>query len=94
MASDEVRVRAVVRGRVQRVGYRAFVLRHAASAGVRGTVRNNPDGTVEAVFQGARDHVDALVRLLQQGPPMARVERVDVEELQAGDDLPAMTMSA
>jgi acylphosphatase len=52
MGSEVVHVRAVVHGRVQMVGFRAFVIRHAGDAGLSGTVRNEPDGTVETVLEG------------------------------------------
>ena len=46
MGAEVVRLRAVVHGRVQMVGFRAFVIRHAGDAGLSGTVRNEPDGSV------------------------------------------------
>ena len=92
MDTGEVRARAVVRGRVQMVGFRAFVQRHAT--GLRGTVRNRPDGTLEAVIQGSREQVDKMLALLRKGPMHARVDAVDVEYLPAGADLPPMTVTA
>jgi acylphosphatase len=94
MASDEIRVRAVVRGRVQAVGFRDFAMRHARTAGLRGTVRNLSDGTVECVLQGPRHAVDGVVQRLHEGPRLARVDGVDVEDLQPVADLPAMTVTA
>ncbi|HWW09051.1 MAG TPA: acylphosphatase [Candidatus Acidoferrales bacterium] len=94
MASDVVRVRAVVRGRVQMVGFRAFVQRHARDTGLRGTVRNAPDGTVVCEAEGARPVVDDLVDALHRGPSYARVDRVDVEHLEPGGDLPLMSVTA
>lgn len=92
METGQVRARAVVRGRVQMVGFRAFVQRHAA--GLRGTVRNRPDGTLEAVVQGSGDQVERVLRLLRQGPSHARVDAVDVEYLPANGDLPPMSVTA
>jgi acylphosphatase len=94
MASEEVRVRAVVRGRVQRVGFRAFVLRHATAAKLRGMVRNNDDGSVEAVLEGPRGEVEKVVERLHQGPAIADVRAVDVEYLQPSGDLPAISVTA
>jgi acylphosphatase len=74
------RRRVVVHGFVQGVGFRFAVERAAASRGVSGWVRNRPDGTVEAVFEGERPDVEALVELCRQGPRGAEVERVDVTE--------------
>jgi acylphosphatase len=68
-----------VYGFVQGVGFRFAVERAARSRGVAGWVRNCPDGTVEAVFEGEPDDVDALVDFCREGPRGADVERVDVE---------------
>jgi acylphosphatase len=92
MATAEVRARAVVKGRVQMVGFRAFVQRHAGA--LRGTVRNRPDGTLEAVVQGPRDQVERMLSLLRQGPSHARVDAVDVEYLPAAGDMPPMRVTA
>ena len=73
-----IRRRAVVHGLVQGVFFRDTVRRQAVSRGVAGWVRNNRDGTVEAVFEGEREAVAALVRLCHDGPRGARVDRVDV----------------
>jgi acylphosphatase len=70
----------VVHGFVQGVGFRYAVERAATSRGVAGWVRNRPDGTVEAVFEGEREDVEALVAFCRQGPRGAVVERVDVVE--------------
>ena len=73
-----IRKRVVVHGFVQGVFFRDSVRRHAVSAGVGGWVRNNRDGTVEAVFEGEADSVEHLVALCHQGPRGARVDHVDV----------------
>jgi acylphosphatase len=72
------RRRVVVYGFVQGVGFRFATERAARSRGVAGWVRNRPDGAVEAVFEGEREDVEALVELCRQGPRGAEVERVDV----------------
>jgi acylphosphatase len=72
------RRRVVVHGFVQGVGFRFAVERAAGSRGVSGWVRNRPDGTVEAVFEGEPDDVEALVGFCRRGPRGAEVERVDV----------------
>jgi acylphosphatase len=76
------------------VGFRAFVLEKAEDLGVRGTVRNRPDGTVECLAEGPRAAIDNLLRLLRDGPVSARVEGVDVVEQPFRGDLPAMRMTA
>ncbi|MGA7988847.1 MAG: acylphosphatase [Candidatus Dormiibacterota bacterium] len=93
MDSQSVRVRAVVHGRVQMVGFRAFVILHAGDAGLAGTVRNLADGSVEAVLEGPRDAVEQMLDLLRVGPSHARVERVDVEDVPATGILPAMMVA-
>ena len=71
-----VRRRVVVHGRVQGVFFRDTVRRRAQQRGVAGWVRNNRDGTVEAVFEGDPDAVERLVRFCGEGPRGAVVERV------------------
>ena len=70
----------VVHGFVQGVGYRFAVERAARSRRVSGWIRNCSDGTVEAVFEGRREDVEALVRFCNEGPRGADVDRVDVAE--------------
>ena len=70
----------VARGRVQGVGYRAFVEDEALRLGLEGWVRNRRDGTVEAVFRGADDVVERIIAACRRGPSAARVEAVDVSE--------------
>ena len=72
--------RFVVSGRVQGVGFRYATRNRASSRGVAGWVRNQPDGTVEAVFEGDPGAVEEMVDLSRSGPRGARVERVVVEE--------------
>jgi acylphosphatase len=70
----------LVYGFVQGVGFRFAVERAANSRGVSGWVRNNPDGAVEAVFEGEREEVEAVVAFCRQGPRGADVERVDLKD--------------
>jgi acylphosphatase len=72
------RRRVIVHGFVQGVGFRFAVERAAESRGVVGWVRNLPDGTVEAVFEGYGDDVEALVDFCRHGPRGAQVDRIDV----------------
>jgi acylphosphatase len=81
MATDDiVRRRVIIRGCVQGVFFRDSVREQAEASGVAGRVRNRPDGTVEAVFEGPSESVAALVRFCRTGPPHARVEHVEVTE--------------
>ncbi len=75
-----IRRRVVIHGRVQGVFFRDTTRRRAADRGVAGWVRNNPDGTVEAVFEGDPDAVESMVRFAHDGPRGAEVERVEVVE--------------
>ncbi|MDP9136547.1 MAG: acylphosphatase [Actinomycetota bacterium] len=75
-----VRRRVRAHGRVQGVFFRDSVRREAARRGVAGWARNCRDGTVEAVFEGEPDAVDALVELCRSGPGHADVSRLDVDE--------------
>jgi acylphosphatase len=76
----------VVAGRVQGVGFRASCATQARAFGVSGTVRNLPDGRVEAVFEGAPDAVAALVGWCERGPSYAHVTGVNVfDEVPLGE---------
>jgi acylphosphatase len=68
-----------IAGRVQGVGFRYATAARARSRDVAGWVRNNADGTVEAVFEGTSDAVDALIAWCRRGPAGARVDDVNVE---------------
>ncbi|TDO45380.1 acylphosphatase [Kribbella sp. VKM Ac-2527] len=67
-------------GLVQGVFFRDSCRREAQAAGVGGWVRNRPDGTVEALFEGPEDDVERMLDWVRHGPAYARVERVDVVE--------------
>ncbi|HEY7729453.1 MAG TPA: acylphosphatase [Gaiellaceae bacterium] len=73
-----IRRRVRVSGLVQGVYFRETIRRRAVSTGVAGWVRNRPDGTVEAVFEGEAEAVERLVAFCERGPRGASVERVDV----------------
>jgi acylphosphatase len=71
-------LRALVRGRTQGVGFRAFVIDRAGKLGLQGFTRNLPDGsTVEVVAEGPQDRLDLLLAALREGPRMSRVDRVE-----------------
>jgi acylphosphatase len=69
----------VISGRVQGVGFRYATAQRARSRDVAGWVRNNADGTVEAVFEGEPEQVDALVAWCRRGPAGSRVDDVRAE---------------
>jgi len=72
--------RLAISGRVQGVGFRAFVKRQADKLAVDGFVRNREDGTVEALVAGEDRTVEALIALCRQGPLASKVEQVQVSE--------------
>ena len=76
--SDTVRRRVRVSGRVQGVFFRDSCRRQAVAASVAGTVRNLPDGGVEAVFEGAPAAVEELITWCRRGPRLAEVTSVEV----------------
>ena len=75
--------RAVVQGRVQGVGFRFFTERAARELGVRGWVRNLPDGSVEALAEGDEAALTTFIERLKRGPLSSRVDRVEVAETPA-----------
>ena len=70
------RLEAIVRGRVQGVGFRVWALREGMHLGLDGFVANEADGSVRVVAEGPRDVLERLVERLEEGPPAALVERV------------------
>ena len=77
--------RVVVHGNVQGVFFRETVRRRAYRAGVAGWVRNNDDGTVEAVLEGEPDDVEVMLHFAETGPSGAYVDKVDVENVDPQD---------
>jgi acylphosphatase len=75
-------VRLVISGRVQGVGFRAFVERRAGRHGLRGWVRNRRDGTVEALLIGEELALREMEAACRRGPPLASVTRLDRFEAQ------------
>ena len=82
-----VRLRLVVRGRVQGVWFRGWTREQARALGVEGFARNLHDGSVEVVVQGPREAAEALVEACRKGPASARVDAVNSVEAAPGDDL-------
>lgn len=80
MGEARIRRRVIARGRVQGVFFRGSTEQEAAERGVDGWVRNRPDGSVEAVFEGAPDAVLSLVDFAREGPRPAEVTSLEVHE--------------
>ena len=75
-----VRRRVIASGRVQGVFFRDSTRREAERRGVAGWARNTPAGTVECVFEGSREAVEAMVEFVRGGPGHAEVDAVQVSE--------------
>lgn len=73
---EMARLRLVIEGRVQGVFFRASTEKQASLLGLKGWVRNCPDGSVEVVAEGPKEKAEALLTWCRQGPPHAEVSRV------------------
>jgi acylphosphatase len=78
-------LQVMIRGRVQGVGYRAWLESQASTCGLEGWVRNRRDGSVEALFAGPPKHVAEMVALCRHGPPSSRVDSVTSETASADE---------
>ena len=76
---DMVRVRLMIEGRVQGVFFRASTFEQATQLGLKGWVRNCPDGSVEVVAEGERKKIDDLITWCHHGPPRAHVGNVKLQ---------------
>ncbi len=76
--NDTQELFASVRGRVQGVGFRYFVVERASALGLRGYARNSRNGDVEVLAQGPRPALERLLTLLRQGPAAASVQDVQI----------------
>jgi acylphosphatase len=76
---DSERLHGVVKGDVQGVGFRYFLIRRAEALGLKGWVTNRDDGAVEFVAEGSRRELEQLERAARDGPRMARVTAVEVK---------------
>ena len=75
----------IVEGRVQGVGFRAYVEREAKTRSLKGWVRNRSDGSVEAVFMGEEEDVQSMIVACHRGPRMSLVRNVKSEQHPPGD---------
>ena len=76
---EKIRAHVFISGRVQGVSYRFYTQQKAKAVLVQGWTRNLPDGRVEAVFEGPKETVEAMLRWCHSGSPGAVVENVEVE---------------
>jgi acylphosphatase len=93
--NDEInsRLHAIIKGRVQGVSFRYFVLEQAEVLGLRGWVRNRWNGFVEVTAEGSRKNLELLLLALREGPPMASVSDVDYEWLSYTGELVGFQVS-
>jgi acylphosphatase len=87
IAMGQARIHAIVHGRVQGVNFRHYTAKEAGRLGLRGWVRNLPDGTVEVEAEGDTAALDTFLSWLHHGPPSARVDKVDTTP-GAGSEFP------
>jgi acylphosphatase len=73
-----VRAHIFLNGKVQGVFFRDYISREASKRTVTGWVRNMSDGRVEAIFEGKQENVHQLIDLCRNGPPQARVSKIDI----------------
>ena len=71
-------IHVLISGRVQGVWFRASTKQKADQLGLTGWVRNTDDGNVEAVFEGGDDTVNEIVKWCHKGPPLSKVEKVEI----------------
>ena len=79
--TQKIQIRAEITGRVQGVFFRARTKTEADRIGIKGWVRNRPDGTVEAIFEGDPETVSQMVDWCKKGPSLSRVDHVYIEAL-------------
>jgi len=84
--TEAVAARVEIRGRVQGVWYRGWTVDEAQRRSLRGWVRNRRDGSVEALFIGPKDQVEAMIEACREGPPAARVDSVQRFSAQDGGE--------
>jgi len=81
MNEPDIAIRAVIRGRVQGVWFRAWTKEEAEKRGLAGRVRNMPDGSVEVEFAGPRAAIEDMLAACREGPRAARVDHIETEEI-------------
>ena len=81
-----MRVHVFVTGRVQGVGFRAFVCRQAEQQGLTGWVRNVVDGRVESEVQGPRAVVSNFLRDVERGPTLSSVTQIEIDWVSPGQE--------
>jgi len=83
------RYHVVIHGRVQGVMFRHNMAKIAEKANVKGWVRNNPDGSVEAVFEGEEEDIEKVINWCRKGPIGSKIEKAEVKEEEFKDEFEA-----
>ena len=76
---DQVRVHIIIKGWVQGVFFRASTVEEADRLGLKGWVKNCPDGSVEVVAEGSKNQINVIIQWCHRGPPGARVQNVQLK---------------
>lgn len=92
--SENVRIHVWVKGRVQAVGFRAFVQQNSFQIGVTGWVRNVGTDTVEAVAEGTKAQIDRFLEMVKRGPNFSRVDESHEEWEQVSGEFAAFHVRA
>lgn len=85
-------VHVVIEGRVQGVFFRDYTQREATRRGLKGWVRNLPNGMVDAVLAGTEADIDEMIEWFSYGSPMAEVASVEVDEILPTEKLTCFTI--
>jgi len=84
--NQEIRAEIIVTGKVQGVGFRAWVLQEAKARELLGEVKNLRDGSVYAVFEGKGVMVEEIINRCQKGPPLSSVDQVEATRGESSDE--------
>ncbi|PXV69351.1 acylphosphatase [Halanaerobium congolense] len=85
MAAENVQKHIFISGRVQGVGFRAFIRREAAVLNIKGWAKNLADGRVETIIQGDKNKVSQMIAKLREGPSYAKVENLKINDEELTD---------
>ena len=85
MAAENVQKHIFISGRVQGVGFRAFIRREAAVLNIKGWAKNLADGRVETIIQGDKKKVSQMIAKLREGPSYAKVENLKINDEELTD---------